>query len=73
MKMKLRTLRKAKRMTQRQLAEKCGLDQAMISRIERGIQDVSVRKLLRLARALDVPPADLLGAEDQPDGDKEAA
>jgi hypothetical protein len=43
------------------------------SKYERGELPLTVDRLRIIARALNVPPADLLGTEDQPDGDKEAA
>lgn len=46
-------LRERHGLTQRQLAERCGLDQADISRIERGAVSPTTRTLQRLADALD--------------------
>ena len=40
-------------LTQAELAERCGMDEADISRIERGSTDPSVLTLQRLAEALD--------------------
>jgi DNA-binding XRE family transcriptional regulator len=44
-------------LTQAELAKRCGMDQADISRIERGSTSPTSRTLLRIAEALD---ADLL-------------
>lgn len=46
-------LRKQHGLTQKQLAERCGIDQADISRIERGSTSPTVRTLQRVAEALD--------------------
>ena len=46
-------LRGRHRLTQAQLAEKCGMDQADISRIERGSTSPTTRVLQRIADALD--------------------
>jgi len=46
-------LRKQHGLTQKQLAERCGIDQADICRIERGSTSPTVRTLQRIAEALD--------------------
>jgi ribosome-binding protein aMBF1 (putative translation factor) len=46
-------LRERHGLTQSQLAEKCGMDQADISRIERGSTSPTTRVLQRIADALD--------------------
>ena len=46
-------LRERHGLTQKQLAEKCGMDQADISRIERGSTSPTTRVLQRIADALD--------------------
>ena len=46
-------LRERHGLTQRQLAEQCGMDQADISRIERGSTSPTTRVLQRIADALD--------------------
>jgi ribosome-binding protein aMBF1 (putative translation factor) len=50
-------LREKRGLTQAQLAERCGVDQADISRIERGATSPTARTLQRIGEALD---ADLL-------------
>lgn len=44
---------------QEQLALESGLSRSHVSQIERGTLNVSVRNLLRLAKALRVPPGSL--------------
>jgi ribosome-binding protein aMBF1 (putative translation factor) len=46
-------LRERRGFTQAELAERCGIDQADISRIERGSTSPTTRTLLRIAEALD--------------------
>ena len=46
-------LRERHGLTQKQLAEQCGMDQADISRIERGSTSPTTRVLQRIADALD--------------------
>lgn len=46
-------LRLAHGLTQGQLAERCGVDQGDISRIERGATNPTARTLQRIAEALD--------------------
>lgn len=56
----LRRLRRERRLTQEELAERSGLDLASVGRIERAIRDPGVRTVVRLAHGLGVRPADLL-------------
>jgi DNA-binding XRE family transcriptional regulator len=46
-------LREERGLTQVELAERCGIDQADISRIERGSTNPTVRTLQRIAEQLD--------------------
>lgn len=57
----LRRLRAARGLTLDALAEAVGLDKGYLSRLERGQKSPSVATLLRLAAALDVPVAELIG------------
>lgn len=56
----LRELRKRSELTQEELAARAGLQPGEISRIEHGKRDPRVSTLLRLAKALKVPPGRLL-------------
>jgi transcriptional regulator with XRE-family HTH domain len=58
---KLREARTRRLMTQVQLAEKSGVNQVTIARIERDQVDPRFSTIRRLARALDVDPTQLLG------------
>lgn len=49
------------RVTQKQLAERTGLDQGTISRIEQGKASVSDETKVRIAEALDCGVGDLFG------------
>lgn len=49
-------------LSQVQLAEKMGIDQGLISDIERGIRNPSVAKLATLAEALDTTPSALISS-----------
>jgi transcriptional regulator with XRE-family HTH domain len=57
---RVRTLRKAKELSQEQLAERTGLHRTYIGGIERGERNVSLINIVRLANALEVSPSDLL-------------
>lgn len=61
--MKLRDIRRSLGVTQQQLSVETGIDQAAISRIENGRQEVKLGDLKRMARALKVSPAALLADE----------
>jgi transcriptional regulator with XRE-family HTH domain len=56
----VRAARSAKHWTQEDLAAKSGLAVVQISRIERGVREIRLTTLVRLLRALDVAPAELL-------------
>ena len=61
--MRLRDVRKTQGLTQVQLAQRTGLDQATISRIERGRGGIDYDVLDRLCGALDCEPGDILVRE----------
>jgi len=51
--MQIIELRESRGLTQSELAERCGIDQGDISRIERGSTSPTARSLQRIAEALD--------------------
>jgi transcriptional regulator with XRE-family HTH domain len=57
---RVRELRLEKGMTQEQLAEAAGLHPTFISNVERGYRVPTIVTLLKLAKGLDVDPADLV-------------
>lgn len=57
---RLREKREAAGLTQLQLAEKAGLDQGHVSRIEAGRASIGLDVLDRLCRALKCEPGDIL-------------
>lgn len=56
----VRTLREKRNLTQEELAEACDVHPTEIGRIERGTRDVRLSTIMRVARGLRVPAADLL-------------
>jgi len=56
---RVRELRKRKRLTQTELAEKAGIDPKYIGQIERGETNPTVRLLANIAQALDISLAEL--------------
>ena len=56
----LRAAREEKELTQEQVAERSGVQAGEISRIETGKRDPQISTLLKIARALEVPPGRLL-------------
>ena len=60
---RLRLLRTAKGWSQERLAEEAGLHRTYIGAIERAERNISLKSLQRLAQALSVPVADLIGGE----------
>lgn len=61
---RIRELRTRAGLSQEELADRAGLHRTYIGGIERGERNVGVLNLLQLARALKVPPSDLLRAFD---------
>lgn len=55
----IRTIRRDLGMSQAKLAQATGLHRNYIGGVERGERNISLKNILRLARALRVQPADL--------------
>jgi transcriptional regulator with XRE-family HTH domain len=55
----LRIIRKNKNLSQEQLGLLAELDRTYISGIERGVRNISLINIFRLAEALEISPADL--------------
>ena len=62
---RVRSLRKAKLLSQEQLADLASLDRTYISGIERGRRNVSLRNVEAVARALDVSLSEFFSGIDQ--------
>jgi transcriptional regulator with XRE-family HTH domain len=62
---RLRAVRTARELTQAELADILGVKHTHVSGIERGVRGVTLQQLVKLCRALDISPADVLG-KDQP-------
>jgi transcriptional regulator with XRE-family HTH domain len=58
---RLRALRKARGMTQVELAKVLGTQQTAISQVEIGNRGLTIQQVVKLARALRVPTDDILG------------
>ena len=56
----IRHYRELKGLSQEALADKAGVNQAHISAIERGAKVVSLKRMEKIAEALEVSPKDLL-------------
>ena len=56
----IRRLRKAKGLTQEQLAHRAGMAMRYVAGVERGEENPSLRFLVKIAEALGAEPADLL-------------
>ena len=57
----IRALRRERGMSQETLAALAHIDRSYMSSVERGLRNVSVLNVARIAAALDVPVRDLLG------------
>lgn len=61
---RIRTLRKAAKLSQAELAHLIGTDSPLIGRYERGITLPSIEQLIKLSTALKVSPGELLPNQD---------
>ena len=52
-------IRAEKKFTQDKLAEKADLDRTFVSGVERGLRNPGIKTVIRIAKALNVPVADL--------------
>lgn len=57
---RIKKLREDQGLSQEALADRADIGRSYMSGIERGVRNCSTLHLLRIARALQVPPADLL-------------
>jgi transcriptional regulator with XRE-family HTH domain len=62
----LRAARRAKLLTQEQLAQEAGLNRVTIWQLETGIRNPQLSTIRRLAEALQVPPEQLMEAPSHP-------
>ncbi len=60
---RLQEVRKAKKVTQEELAYRTGFELSQIGRIERGTINTSISHVSALARALKIKPSDLFDFE----------
>ena len=58
--LRLRELRRARGLSQEELADAAGLDRTYVSSCERGHRNISLLNIYRLAEALAVEPSELL-------------
>ena len=64
---RIRSLRQARRVTLRALAERAGVTESFLSQVEREVTSPSIASVQRIARALDLGIAELF-ADEQPQG-----
>lgn len=55
----IKTLRKEKGLSLRQLAQLCDIDYSDISKIEKGQRNIQISTILELTKGLDIHPKDL--------------
>jgi transcriptional regulator with XRE-family HTH domain len=60
----IRALRRERGLSQETLADLADIDRSYMSGVERGLRNISVLNLSRVAKALDVPLIDLIGSVD---------
>ena len=58
---RLRQLREERGYSQEELAERAGLHRNYVGGVERGERNVALENIVKLAKALSVPPRDLFG------------
>ena len=57
---RVKALRHARDLSQGQLAAMLGIPATNVSAIERGVRGLSIQQLMKLAKAFDVPPGEIL-------------
>ncbi len=60
---RVRAIRLGREMTQAQLASLLGIPHTNVSGIERGVRGLTIQQLVKLSRALDVSPTEILEGE----------
>lgn len=55
----IKAQRKGRKLTQEKLAHRAGMHPVEVGRAERGIRDMRVSTVVKLARGLEVPPMEL--------------
>ncbi|OMF02793.1 helix-turn-helix transcriptional regulator [Paenibacillus sp. FSL H7-0942] len=68
---RIRAIRKAKGLTQQQLAELSGLDDAYIGSVERGERNFSIDTLEKIVHALGMPLANFFAINNQKEDDRQ--
>lgn len=63
---KIKTIRTERGMSQEELANSVGISYQQLYKYEKGINRISVSRLVLIARALGIPPASLLPTEEIP-------
>jgi transcriptional regulator with XRE-family HTH domain len=64
----VRSARLQRGVSQESLALECGLDRTYVSGIERGVRNPSLTNIIKIAMALETPPAELLAGIEGLDG-----
>ena len=64
---RLRAVRERRLLTQGELAHRAKMSVVTVNHAERGLRNVRVSTVRRLAEALGVPAAELLGGNDRPE------
>lgn len=64
---RIKELRKLRKMTQVELAQKIGVTQGAIQKLENGVMDLTTKWMLSISQALDVKPYEILPQEWQPE------
>ena len=63
----IRSLRKARKLSQEQLAERANLHYTMIGSVERGARNITLENLAKIAKGLGVPLRELFPSESRQD------
>ena len=60
---KIKEIRKSKKLTQDQLAEKCGIQTSYLTGVERGDRNITLQTLEKVIEGLEIVPANIFNFE----------
>lgn len=70
---RIREIRRSKNITQKQMAQKLGLSQASYNKLENGNAELTIKKLEKICKAMDITPSSIINDENSGIGKENAS